>query len=94
MVTIKLIGLVAGEPTDFDGQYLVEYDPVPLDEGDGDFIHLIVTEDPAKAKQFATLEEAVALYRASSGTRPDGEPDRPLTAYSVMFESPTRMETP
>ena len=81
-VTIKLIGLVSGGPTEFDGKYLVDYDPTPLDSGD---VLISVSEDPAGARKFTTAAEAMEVWRGVSlkGPRPDGEPDRPLTAFSV-----------
>lgn len=45
--------------------------------------------DARRAKRFATIAEAQAAYRGRSvsvPTRPDGQPNRPLTAYSVSIE--------
>ncbi|HEY1897578.1 MAG TPA: hypothetical protein VGG62_14960 [Terracidiphilus sp.] len=85
MFTIKLIDRVDGEPTEYDGKYLVDYDPTPRRDGEGEFVHLIVTEARDQARQFSTLDEALRFYRLASrnGPRADGEPDRPLTAYSA-----------
>lgn len=83
MPVLKLIGLVNGEETEYDGQYVVEYDPRPRMADDGEFVHLVVTADPAKALQFASVEDAFKLWKAEYGLRPDGEPNRPLTAFSV-----------
>jgi hypothetical protein len=47
------------------------------------------TDDPAKAKRFVSQDEAFACWRARSKknpTRPDGKPNRPLTAYSITIE--------
>jgi hypothetical protein len=87
MVRIKLVGLVSGGQTEFDGRYLVDFDPLPLrDAGgeEGEFIHLDTTDNPAMAKLFSSCEDAYNFYIQSSGRmRPDGEMDRPLTAFSV-----------
>jgi hypothetical protein len=85
MFTIKLIDRVDGEPTEYDGKYLVDYDPTPRRDGEGEFVHLIVTEAREQARQFPTLDEALRFYRLASrnGPRADGELDRPLTAYSA-----------
>jgi len=87
MVRIKLVGLVSGDETEFDGQYLVDFDPTPLidEKGEeGEFIHLDTTEDPGKARVFRTAGEAYNFYIAPSGRiRSDGELDRPLTSFSV-----------
>jgi hypothetical protein len=47
------------------------------------------TDDVAKAKRFATHAAAFECWRARSRTiptRPDGKPNRPMTAYSVSIE--------
>ena len=85
MATIKIIGLINGQPTEFDGKYLVEYDPTPTEDERGEFVHLVVTDDRAEALQFPSTAEAYECWRAVSkkGPRADGMPDRPLTAYCV-----------
>jgi hypothetical protein len=65
-VKIQIVGLGNGEPTPFDGKYLVEYDPsrAGMDpEGNEMVAHIVATEDPAQAKEFATLEEALETWR-------------------------------
>ena len=47
------------------------------------------TADLAKAKRFDSFEAATACWKAQSTKRPfrpDGKPNRPMTAYSVTFE--------
>jgi hypothetical protein len=47
------------------------------------------TDDVAKAKRFPSFEAAMACWTATSRIRPrrpDGEPNRPMTAYSVSVE--------
>jgi hypothetical protein len=47
------------------------------------------TDDLAKAKRFASFREAMECWKAQSSVRPyrpDGKPNRPLTAFSVMPE--------
>lgn len=78
-----IVGTVQGVPTPADGSYLVDYDPTRPGTG-GWACHLEYTHDPAKAKVFAHQGEALELWKKVSGkTRPDGKPDRPLTAYTV-----------
>jgi hypothetical protein len=87
MVTLKIIGLVNGVPTKFDGKYLVEYDPKPrLDDVGEYYIHLVATDKPEEARQFAGAAEAMEAYLSYHALRPDGKPDRPLTAYTVEVE--------
>ena len=85
MATLKIVGLVNSGPTHYDGKFLVDYDPTPRADGDGEFVHLIVTDRRQDARQFDTIQAAMELYLSASakGPRADGEPDRPLTAYSV-----------
>lgn len=50
------------------------------------------TDDVAKAKRFPSFQEAMTCWQAQSTVRPlrpDGLPNRPMTAYSV---SPVRIE--
>lgn len=47
------------------------------------------TADLGKAKKFASFEEAMRCWTAQSTRvpfRPDGKPNKPLTAYSVTVE--------
>lgn len=64
------------------GLYLVDYDPDGNDGyGDAEF-----TNDPNKARTFTTQMEAYELWRAVPTVRPnrtDGNPNRPLTAYTI-----------
>lgn len=72
-----------------DGQWVVEYDPSrPGMSPDGIemIAHLITTPLPEQARTFATLSEALDYWRQSYGMRWDGEPNRPLTAFSVAIE--------
>lgn len=94
MTVVRLVGLAHGEPSPADGLWLVDYDP----RGDGFYIDgerqrercfcmLHVTRDHAKAKQFENAGDAFEFWRMPSGkTRPDGKPDRPLTAYTVDIQ--------
>ena len=85
MATLKIIGLVNGGPTHYDGKYLVDYDPTPQTDEDGEFVHLIVADSRQDARQFDCIQAAMDFYLglSANGPRADGEPDRPLTAYSV-----------
>ena len=86
MKVLKIYGLANGGPTPFDGQYLVEYDPTRdgVDpNGDPMSAHLVTTPDVGKALKFQTAAEAMALWRKEHGIRPDGLPNRPLTAFTV-----------
>jgi hypothetical protein len=66
------------------GWYLASYDANGND-GRGEAMW---TEDPAEAIAFATATEAYACWSEQSSFRPlrlDGQPNRPLTAFSVLL---------
>jgi hypothetical protein len=67
------------------GEYLMRADIEAYDgRGSADF-----TKQLKKAKRFATYEAAFEFWRAQSKTRPlrpDGEPNRPLTAFHMTIE--------
>lgn len=67
------------------GEYLQWADP-DANKGMGDDRW---TRDIEKAKQFATFADATACWQAQSTVkpiRPDGKPNRPMTAWSVTIE--------
>lgn len=86
---MKLIGLVNGMPSALDGTYLVSYDPDREGsdpEGNRMLAHIDTTPDLDKAAGFRTAADAMLLWKRASKRwpeRPDGKPNRPLTAFSV-----------
>ena len=86
-VIIRLLVTAAGTPTEFDGKYVRRYDPTyrrPDGSYDGGILE--VTRDPREALRFAGPRAAIDAYRSSYGIRPDGEPNRPLTAWNISIE--------
>jgi hypothetical protein len=86
---ILIHGLIQGGTTSFDGQYVVEYDPGRdgVDPGSGMpmMCHLVTTPDISKATVFPGTA-AFELWRKPdprNPVRPDGKPNRPLTAFTV-----------
>ncbi len=82
---IFIYGTAQGVPTDFDGKWVAEYDPTrhtPSGGYDGGILK--VTSDPEKALKFDNAAEAFEKWRQAYRMRPDGEPNRPLTAFSVQ----------
>jgi hypothetical protein len=78
---LRIIALAIGGPTPLDGKYVVAYDP------SGQLVSgLVVTDDPALAFRApaATLLELWRSVDPLHPTRPDGQPNRPLTAFSVQ----------
>jgi hypothetical protein len=68
------------------GQYLRSFDVEAFDgQGDASF-----TWRRAKAMRFADIGAATEAWKTQSKTRPlreDGRPNRPLTAFSITFET-------
>lgn len=83
MKVLKIIGLVNGHKTKLDGEYLKYYNPNDHD-GLGEFQS---TPDIEEAQTFKTMIEALELWKEQSKKipfRPDGKPNRPFTAFSVI----------
>jgi hypothetical protein len=90
-ITIRVLGLVSGQPTGFDGQYVVEADAcrdgVEPRTRQPMTAYLLTTPDIELATKFTTTE-AFELWRSIDKRkpwRPDGKPNRPFTAFSVEF---------
>jgi len=82
-VLIRCAGCHPDGP-DVTGLFLASYD-LEARDGRGEFTW---TRDPLRALVFLTFIGAYESWRAPSVTVPvrdDGEPNRPLTAFSVTF---------
>ena len=93
-VVMKIEGLINGGSTAFDGQYVVEYDPCrdgrEPETGRVMMCFLATTPDKNNASRFAGVSEARELWAAidqRTPLRPDGKPNRPLTAFTVLIEN-------
>ena len=67
------------------GQYLASYDP----EANGGYGDSAWTANPAAAMTFPTMMAAVDCWMQvprNRPVRPDGKPNRPLTALTVTFD--------
>jgi hypothetical protein len=95
MMVIQIVGLATGGPSLFDGEYLVDYDPDR--EGvspDGEPMLAVLRTTPRleEARRY-TPEEAFECWRRKSTRwprRPDGKPNRPLTAFTVTMFNPEK----
>ena len=90
---MRILGLARGTPHPFDGSYLKFYDVHAVNK-DGTYTggDLQVTWDLSEALKLPATD-LYALWKAQHGTRPDGEPNRPLTAFTVdmrIFEDELR----
>lgn len=90
MAKLFIVGLLNEEPTPFDNQWVVEYDPTRRGvdpEGRPMIAHLVTTSDAREAREFATVTEAEAYWKQTHGARKDGRPNRPLTAFIVEIQA-------
>jgi hypothetical protein len=70
----------------YNGLYIQEFHPDTDPLGLGE---VITTPHADMAKQFADFESAIEFWKQQSKRmplRPDGKPNRPLTAFSITFE--------
>lgn len=79
---IQLIALASGEPNSDNGMYVGHYDPTAF----GGRGYIRTTPDIAHAHHFPDRALAIAYWRQSAGLRADGEPNRPLTAWTVDIQ--------
>jgi hypothetical protein len=71
-------------PEEVEGQYLVSFDFDAM-RGTG---YGIFTDKPEHAMRFKTLRDAMEFWRTQSTVkplRPDGMPNRPLTASTISI---------
>lgn len=81
--TIKILGLVNGQPTEHDGRYLALFS---LECEPGTMV-LDTVEDPADAQVFPSAKEAFELWKTVDPRAPvrrDGKPNRPFTAFTIQ----------
>lgn len=89
MPVIRIVGSVKGEPTPWDGQWLIECDLSRDSVSPDGFVmrmHLVTTGNPALAKRFANLSELTDYYCRSDPREPfypNGHPNRPLTYFTI-----------
>lgn len=93
MVVIQAVGYADGRECPQAGQYLETFDADAMD-GRG---FATFTDDLAKAMHFLSSEQAFTFWHTQSKVRPlrpDGKPNKPLTAYTVMLvRAPASMVT-
>jgi hypothetical protein len=78
---IKIIACADGiARPEFDGRYVKTFTP----DGHGGCGYLVTTDKIEEAKRYTSKADALEDWRAQSTThplRPDGKPNRPLTAF-------------
>lgn len=81
---MRFISKADGTPSEFDGKYLYSWNVNP--EGGGYEAAIVATPHSADAHHFADAAEALDAWRSRAANplnRPDGKPNRPLTAYTI-----------
>jgi hypothetical protein len=91
MKKILIIGPTDGSPHEAANKWVKQYDASVLcADGSYDGGLLEVTDNPDEAKSFPDAREALECWRQTApapfDVRPDGKPNRPLTAFSVSVE--------
>jgi hypothetical protein len=85
MTLLQILQRADGLPSGVDGQgYVKHYDPSG-NEGRGD---LVLTRHRGQAKRYPSKAAAMDEWKrvsATHPTRPDGKPNRPLSAFSVAI---------
>jgi hypothetical protein len=84
-VVIRIMGVADGRPSTAEGLYVRDMD-VDAHEGRGLLDATPFVED---ALHFESHADALAYWQRVSDVapvRPDGKPNRPLTAYTVTLE--------
>lgn len=79
---IRVIEAADGRKSEYDGQYVRTFDP---DYGGG-LGRVWTTEKIEDAILYKTFAEAAEAWKAQSKVRPlrpDGKPNRPMTAFTV-----------
>jgi hypothetical protein len=85
MTVIKLVEFADGSFTPHAGWYVKGFDP-DYHEGVG---FVLPTKDKMKAKRFESPGDALDFWKTRSKVRPfrpDGLPNRPMTAYTIEVE--------
>lgn len=83
---IRLITLASPRApgTEHDGRFVVEFEPGRMDLRG--FLHggkIVTTDNVHDARRFTDPGEALAYWQKANGVRPDGKPNRPLTAWTA-----------
>ncbi len=88
MKVIRIVGTVHGAPTEFADQFVMQYEPMAMDSlGHYKGGKLICTPDVEQAMKFADAAEAMRCWQRQNGWRPDGKPNRPMTAFTVEISN-------
>lgn len=85
---IRIHAFADESPCEFADTYVVAYDPSVngfSPSGEAMNCLLAVTKDRAAATRY-TVMEAFEVWSKAHGVRPDGHPNRPLTAFTVSIE--------
>jgi hypothetical protein len=86
---LRLMGRAGGRTSPIDGKFVVDYDPTRIGDlpaGVPDVLgHLVVTDNPADAKQFPD-QTAALTYGQQPSRRGRGPGDKPLTGYSAVTQ--------
>lgn len=83
---IRIIGLVNGQRSPYDNQYVSRFDFDGCGPGEA---NLKTTPLPQNAMQFDSAVDAWDFWKTvdpRQPLRPDGQPNRPMTAFTVSID--------
>jgi hypothetical protein len=87
-VIISIVGWMLDRECPVAGMYIKAVDNQKYVRGEIADEWLTMTSDPAEARVWETAADAMAIYREvykAHPVRPDGKPNRPLTAFSIII---------
>ena len=76
---MRCMGYARDMPCPYEGMYLAQFTPDGESKGEW-------TSNQDKAIHFVNPESLLETWKMSIGTREDGKPDRPLTAFNIEIE--------
>lgn len=83
-VVIRIVASATGETTRDDGRFLLSYEPHSGPHG-----RFVTTSRINAAMVFDDAVKAIECWQqisTSNPTRPDGKPNRPLTAFTIEVQ--------
>ena len=82
-VLVRVVGTPSGQVTPHDGRFVVSWNP----HTEFGVAELVTSDDHNAARVFADAAEVLGEYSTTSSVEPrrptDGEPNRPLTAFTI-----------
>jgi hypothetical protein len=82
LYVIRIVENADGTPSIHANKFIKSFTPEPEPRGT-----MSVTDKPEEAVVFPDQAQAWEYWKQEHGTRHDGKPNRPLTAFSVLIQT-------